>query len=142
MDYPLGINAKLYFGTAGTALIGLVEATNVKDLKLGLSKGKADTTTRANSGWKSTTSTLKEATASWQMLHKTGDAALAAIRNSFLTNTPIELGILTGDRATAGNDGLMGTFEVTKFDRSEQNEEAIAYDVEVDLKVYAQWFTI
>ena len=70
MDFQLGMNAKAYYGAADTPLVNLVELTNVKDVNLSLDAGEADVTTRANSGWRATAATLKEASAEFEMVWK------------------------------------------------------------------------
>ena len=57
MSVVLGLDAKLFRGTAGTQ--AATEVTNVKDLTVTLESGEADVTTRATSGWKASVATLK-----------------------------------------------------------------------------------
>ena len=49
MAIKLGLDAKLFRGTAGTQ--GTIEVTNVKDVSLSLESGEADVTTRKAKGW-------------------------------------------------------------------------------------------
>ena len=46
---PLGMNAKLYFGSAG--VIATSEIDNAIDVTLSLEADSADVTTRGNKGW-------------------------------------------------------------------------------------------
>jgi len=66
--YVMGMNAKLYYGAAAAALGAMTELSNVKDLTVTLDAGEADITTRANSGWRATAATLREATVTWDMV--------------------------------------------------------------------------
>ena len=103
--FLLGMNAKIYQGPAGTALGSLTEMDNVKDVSRTLEAGEADVTTRANQGWRATAPTLRECTAEFEMLWKPGDAGFDAIKNAFLTSTPLRLAVLTGESATSGTEG-------------------------------------
>ena len=64
--YILGMNAKMYHGTAGTT--AATEAKNVRDATLNLETGESDVTTRANNGWRATAATLKECTVDFEMV--------------------------------------------------------------------------
>ncbi|MBE3133282.1 MAG: hypothetical protein IMZ55_07395 [Acidobacteria bacterium] len=141
-DYVLGLNAKLYYGTAGAALGALAELTNVRDVSLSLEKGEADVTTRANSGWRATAGTLKSATLDFQMVHKPGDAGFEAIRTAFLANTTLEVAALTGERATSNTEGPQASWSITNFSRNEGLEEAITYDVTLKMATYTTWVDI
>ena len=59
MAYKLGLDAKIFHGTAGQQ--ASTEMTNVTDVTLNLETGEADITTRAAEGWRITAATLKEA---------------------------------------------------------------------------------
>jgi hypothetical protein len=145
-NFALGMNAKIYQGAAATPASGidpttLTEMSNVKNVTLSMEAGEADTTTRANSGWRSTSPTLKEATVEFDMQFKTDDASLTAIRTAFLTNGTIALAVLTGSHTVAGNEGIIGNWSITKFDRDENLEEAIPYKVTAKLQEFGQWYT-
>jgi len=58
MALVLGMNAKAYYGTAGSTASN--EITNIMDVTVNLETGEADVTTRAASGWRNTVGTLKE----------------------------------------------------------------------------------
>ena len=49
MAYKLGLDAKIFHGTAGQQ--ASTEMTNVTDVTLNLETGEADITTRAAEGW-------------------------------------------------------------------------------------------
>ncbi|MBW1649018.1 MAG: hypothetical protein JRJ72_13120, partial [Deltaproteobacteria bacterium] len=50
--FVLGMNAKIYQGSAGADLLTVTEMSNVKDVTLNLEAGEADITTRGNQGWR------------------------------------------------------------------------------------------
>ncbi len=137
--YVLGMNAKIYQGVAGAALIALTEMDNVRDVTVTLEAGEADITTRANSGWRATAPTLKECNLEFEMVWQPGDTGFDAVKTAYLTNTTICLAALDGDRAVSGNQGPRGDFSITNFSRSEALEEAITVSVTAKLAVYHDW---
>ena len=141
--YKLGMDAKAYYhATAGTALASLTELTNIKDLTLNLEAGEADVTTRANSGWKATGATLKEASVEFEMIALPSDAGFAAFRDAFLNGTLVALAVLDGESDAAGSEGLRGDFTITNFSRNEALEEAIKVSVTAKLSVFSEWVEI
>lgn len=123
MALKLGMEAKLYYGTAGSTATN--ELTNVKNVTLNLETGEADVTTRANQGWRATVATLKDGSVEFDMVWDTEDEGFAAIKDAFFNNDPIALAILDG----TGGNGLDADFSITTFSRSEALEEAITVSV-------------
>lgn len=75
MAIKLGMDARLNYKTGGQGGGGAwTELANVKDVTLSLETGEPDVTTRANSGWRATVATLKEATVEFEMAWDTADA--------------------------------------------------------------------
>ncbi|MFI4860258.1 MAG: phage tail tube protein [Phycisphaerales bacterium JB063] len=144
-EFLLGMNAKLYQGTAGAALDTLTEMSNVRDATLNLEAGEADVTTRGNSGWRATATTLRECTCEFDMLWKPGDAGFEAIKDAYLTSSPLRLAALTGAKSpdgiasVAGSEGVLADFSITNFSRSEPLEEGITVSVTAKLSVFDQW---
>ena len=130
MTVKLGMDAKLYFCAAGIgATPTWTELTNVKNVTLTLQKGESDVTTRANSGWKATASTLKEGSIEWEMVWNTGDAGFTAVQTAWMNNTLLGLAVMDGPVATAGSQGLWADCNVLTFSREEPLEEAITVKV-------------
>ena len=164
MDYLLGMNAKLYFGSA-YAMTGeppewpevdiegdLDEIGNVKDLTLSLEAGEADITTRENSGWRATAPVLKEAQLEFEMQWKPGDAAFEAVRDAYINGTTLALAALTegpwvvpepqgGPEATDA-EGPVGNWSITNFSRNESLEEAITVSVTAKLSAFVVWYGV
>ena len=142
-DFKLGMNAKVFIhGTAGTALVSCVEVDNTKDVSLSMEAGEADTTTRANSGWRGTAATLREGSAEFDMVWKTGDTTgLDVIQAAFLASTTISAAVLTGALATADSDGPYGDWSVTNFSRSEPLEDVITVSVTLKLETFTAWIS-
>ncbi len=123
MAIKLGMEAKLYYGPAGST--ATTELTNVKDVTLNLETGEADVTTRGNQGWRATVATLKNGSVEFEMIWDTGDAGFTAIRQAYFNNTAIALAILDGE----SGEGLDADFSITNFTRNEPLEEAITVSV-------------
>ena len=129
MSVKLGLDAKLYYGPAGSA--ATTELTNVKDVTLNLEKAEADVTTRANNGWRATVGTLKDASIEFQMVWDTSDTGFTAIREAFFSNTPLSFRVRSGPTADTTAEGLEATCAVLSFTRNEPLEEAITVDVTI-----------
>lgn len=123
MAIKLGMEAKLYYGPAGST--ANTELNNVKDVTLNLETGEADVTTRGNQGWRATVATLKSGTVEFEMIWDTGNAGFTAIKNAYFNNTSIALAILDGPNG----EGLDADFSITNFSRNEALEEAITVSV-------------
>jgi hypothetical protein len=125
MAYKLGLDAKIYYGTAGSSAATVM--SNVTNLTLNLTKGEADVTTRAASGWKLTVGTLNDASVEWEMIWDTADAGFTAMKNAFFNNTLTALKIM--DSAGSGSQGLDADFAIVAFTRDEQLTEALKVKV-------------
>lgn len=125
MAYKLGLDAKMYYGTAGASAATVM--SNVTNVTLNLTKGEADVTTRAASGWKLTVGTLNDASVEWEMIWDTSDAGFTAMKNAFFNNTLTALKIMDG--SAAGSQGLDADFAITAFTRDEQLTEALKVKV-------------
>lgn len=126
MAIKLGMEAKLLYKAGGQGGGGSWTALgNVRDVTLSLEAGEADVTTRANSGWRATVATLKEASVEFEMVWDTEDAGFTAIRSAFFGNSPIGLQALDA----TGGQGLQADFSITNFSRNEALEEAITVSV-------------
>lgn len=146
----LGMNAKLY--RAAALLTGAdpedaegadwTEIDNVRDVTLNLETGQADTTTRANNGWKQTLATLKDGSIEFEMVWDTEDTNFAAIRSAWLANETIALAAMSGDIEDDGEEGLVSNFSVTDFTRTEPLEDAIKVSVTVKPADETQWYVV
>ena len=125
MAIVLGLDAKLYRGTAGQR--AATEVTNVKDLTLNLESGEADVTTRATQGWKASAATLKEASLEFSILYDTADADFTAFQTAYFSNTPLALFISDGDSTT--EHGLDADFSITGFTVEQPLEEAVSVSI-------------
>ena len=124
MAIKLGLDAKLFRGTAGTQ--GTIEVTNVKDVSLSLESGEADVTTRKAKGWKLSVATLKEASLEITILYDTEDEDFLAFKEAYVSNTPISLFVTDGDTTAHGLDA---DFSVTGFTVDQPLEEAVTVKV-------------
>ncbi len=124
MAIKLGLDAKLFRGTAGTQ--ATIEVTNVKDVSLSLESGEADVTTRKAKGWKLSVATLKEASLEITILYDTEDEDFLAFKEAYFSNTPISLFVTDGDTTAHGLDA---DFSVTGFTVDQPLEEAVTVKV-------------
>ena len=124
MAIVLGLDAKLFRGTAGTQ--AATEVTNVKDLTLNLESGEADVTTRATQGWKATAATLKEASLEFTILYDPADADFTAFQTAYFSNTPLALFVSDGQDTAHGLDA---DFSITAFSVEQPLEEAMSVSV-------------
>ena len=124
MAIKLGLDAKLFRGTAGTQ--GTTEVTNVKDVSLSLESGEADVTTRKAKGWKLSVATLKEASLEITILYDTEDEDFLAFKEAYFSNTPLSLFVTDGDTTAHGLDA---DFSVTGFTVDQPLEEAVTVKV-------------
>jgi len=131
--YALGMNAKMYHGTAGTT--AATEAGNIRDANLNMETGESDVTTRANNGWRATAATLKECTVDFEMVWNPSDPFFTAIKNAFLQSKPLALKILD----KTGGQGPDGDFSITSFSRGEPLEEAIIVNVTAKMVAFRTW---
>ena len=126
MAIKLGMEAVLNYKVGGQGGGGSwTGLANTRDVTLNLETGGADVTTRANSGWRATVATLKEASVEFEMVWDTADAGFTAIKNAYLNNEAIGLQVLDGP----AGQGLQADFMITNFSRSEALEEAISVSV-------------
>jgi hypothetical protein len=124
MSAHLGLNCKLYRGTAGGN--ATTEMTNVKDVTLNMETGEADVTTRAANGWRVYLATLKEATLEFDMNVDSGDSDYGAIRSAFLGGTKLAFKVTDNSGQGIKFDGM-----VTGFNNSQPLEEADTVSVTI-----------
>ena len=146
MSIKLGMEAKLYYCAAGIGGTPTwTELANVKNVTLGLQKGEADVTTRANNGWKASVGTLKEGNIEFEMVWDTEDAGFEAVSAAYFGDTAIGIAAMDGDITEAGRQGLWADMAVIDFSREEPLEEALSVKVTLRPTYSAnppQWKTV
>ena len=142
-DYVLGKDCKVYYSaTAQTALASLTELTTIRKAGFSGEAGTADVTTRANSGWRATASTLRDLSTELEIVFKPGDVGYEVLRDAWLAGSLVCLAILTGAYDAAGTEGPHGDFAVTAFNRTEELEEGVVVAVSVKLNAYMAWVDV
>jgi hypothetical protein len=150
-NYVLGMNCKLYFGSAllsesvTPATADWTEIDNAKDVTLNLETGEADVTTRANNGWKATAATLKEGSIEFEMLWKPGDSAFIALQTAWAGGSEVAVAAMDGPidgEGSTGKQGLASNFTVTNFTRDEPLAEAVTVKVTLKPSSFTQWYTV
>lgn len=122
MSIVLGLNAKLFRGTAGTTANTLVE--KIKDVTLTLESGEADVTTRATNGWRASAATLKDASLEFELQYDTEDEDYQAFASAYFSNTAIALFVSDG-----AGVGLDADFSILSFTINQPLEEAMTVSV-------------
>lgn len=140
MAVKLSFNAKTYYLSSGSRATwnatvtngrhvgatpsNLAEISNIGDLEWPLDYTKFDATTRAGGGFAATLLTIAKTGFDIKMLYDLSDAALVAIDTAAILRTTIALAILSGSKATAGEEGIWADFAVTKVNKGEKLEDA------------------
>ena len=146
-----GIEGKLYYKVAGVGGAGdWVELENCINPTLNMEGVECDLTARANGRFKATGVSLNDSSVDLEMIWDTADVDFTAIQEAFnrtndLTKNLIGISVMDGAIATEGSQGLRADMAVTKFTRSEQNEDAMR--VSVTLKptrstTAPAWYTV
>jgi len=121
----IGLDARLYRGVAGATASTLM--SNVRKVKLSREKAKADIS-RRGSRWKLTRTTTIAASVEFEMLADDADADLAAIRAAWEGNTPLAFKVVDKENG----HGVDADWEITKFDRNEDEEKEEVYSVSIE----------
>ena len=132
MGALVGLDAKLYRGTAGAP--ATTEMLNVRNVKLPIEKGEANIS-RRGSRWELTKATLKKASVDFEMINDDADADVQAIATAFFADTPLAFKILDKE----SGHGLDADFEITKFERSEDLEDAQVISVSIKPTYVGRW---
>lgn len=112
---PVGWNAKLSRGDAGAdPATEMTEMTNVRDVKLPLSVGEADISTRANR-FERVDAALFVASIDWDMLWDETDSDFTAIWTAYKTGAKIALMAL----GMASGSGILGDFVIAKCEAAQ-----------------------
>jgi predicted secreted protein len=145
MAITLGKDATLHRSSTFTGFDSWNELKNVRDLTLSLEAGEADVTTRGNDGWRATVATLKDGVIEFEMVWDTADADFTAIRNAFISNSPIAFAVVIGELGTSEAEGFSAMYMITGFTRNEPLEEAITVSVTAKPTYSARppgWFVV
>ena len=147
MARKLGLNAKLYRNPSALtsttySASGWDEIPNVQDLTLSIEAGEADTSVRANNGWATDETTLKRGSVEFSMVYDTGDPDFTALKDAFMNNTEVAMAVMDGAIATTGNQGLVANFKVGKFERVENLQQSIMYNISIRPSSYPFWQVI
>lgn len=122
MAIKIGLEAKLFYGTAGET--AETEATNVKDVSLSLEAGSADITTRAAAGWRVKKATLKEGSLEFGMNYDPEETLCSTVISNFLAGSAMAFFVSDGN-----GTGLDADFSLTNCSIEQPLEEAITVSV-------------
>lgn len=124
----IGLECKLYRNTGTYETPVWSEIKNARDVTVPLTKGEADTS-RRGSTWKTRKGTLKDASIDFQLIQDDGDAHFAALFQSYVAGTKVDILALNGDIGDDNAEGLRATCEVFNFQDAQALEAAVVYDV-------------
>lgn len=143
-DGILGKDCKLYFKTALLAAApdptGWTLLEICKDVRLGLDKDEADVTIRANSGWKSTKGTLRDASIEFEIRDDTTDPGYRAIRAAFMEDHEVAFLVLDGLVDGSASQGLASNMEVFKFERGEPLAGEATFSIVLKPSSQTTWY--
>jgi len=110
-------------GHDGTLTIGQV-VQYVKDLNLNMDATEVDDTTRANAGWRSRRTGLRQWSADFSMVVKQGDTMFGTLQAAFANKTSVTVNV----KDKFGNE-VEGLCSVSRFNRSEPLDDVVTVDV-------------
>lgn len=125
MSRRIGLDAKLYRGTAGGA--ATTEVTTARDLSAPDERAKADATTRGDS-LETIVTGMRKFTLGWDMPVDDADTHYAAFRDAYNADTAIALRI----RSNTTGKGYEMDFKITKFAEKYTMKDLSAVDVEAE----------
>lgn len=127
MSFVLGLDCKLFIGTAGQK--ATTEMEDVQDVNLNLGSSEVDVTTRGSKGWKEYIRGLKDASLEFDLLYNsTSGSEYKQLLNSYLNGTAISL--LAGE---SENDGLDADWVIVEFNKSQPRDDASKVSVTAKL---------
>ena len=150
MATKLGMDCKLFYNAAGNEnpIVpgNWTENDNIGDLDLSVERDQADSTTRANAGWKTTEPALADGEVTFTMVEDPDDAHFAVFQAAFFNKTALGVAVMTGSLSTSGERGLVATMKVTTFSRGENLNDVVKYNVTLkpsrDAANAPRWYTV
>jgi len=140
--YNLGKDAKAYIEGSSAGYANLVEMATVQSGKVNVETAEADTTTREGDGWGSSSPTIRKGTVELSCLSKTTeDASLTKIEAAAIAGNILEGAFLTGTTGVAGSRGPYGKWMISSFNRDEEIEGGIPFQVTLKLQEYIGYTT-
>ena len=140
MAFTLGIDVKTYRYESGAAAVSGVSPAdwplvgNIKDENLGKSAATSDVSTRSAGGWRQLVATLREMTATFQIVFDPTDPDYIAFDEAYFTNGVIPMRFFDSKGEVSDTPiGFEADFMVTNFTENRQLEEAVMIDVELTI---------
>lgn len=130
MAIVLGLNCALYqnTGSYGTPTWSVI--SGVQNLTLSMDKAEANVSTRASS-WEQIAATLKKVSVEFNMPWDVSDSRQQAILDNFTASAgaSLEFLILAGTTSDVGAEGIRASFDIIKFNRTEDLEGAAMVEI-------------
>lgn len=132
----LGCNAKAYIGTSANG--GSVsECSSLTGVQISASGESIDTSTRANQGWKTSVRGMKTCQVTTDIISdSTSQNIIQILENAYLSNTSSGSFVYAAFLNKAGGRGPCGVWSVTNFQRNEDLNDAVKYNVTFELSRY------
>jgi len=120
-----GSDCKLYYAVGGLGAGAMVEATQVRDVKVGMTTTEFDAQTRASAGWDATLPVSRNVTIDFDMLRVDGDTAYTAFKDAWIGNLVIGVKALDAN----GGAGIQANMCVVDFSRSEELKGGVVFNI-------------
>lgn len=122
MSVKYGFAGKFYFQVGGTyGSPTWAEGSHSADVKVGAAFESVDSPVRIANGVKTEEPVLLALSLTGKYLLKPDDDAFEAFEGAFLTRTPLDVLILTGDKTVNGNRGWRLDMKVHKWEGDQAN---------------------
>ena len=134
-----GLTAKTYLNTGTHAAPVLVEMKKVKDAKLPITKTEVELDDR-ESLWKKFLAGMLETglTGTYNKKRHKADALFAALMDSLLNNTPIEIFSLDDESTVSGAYGFRMYCQCFQLEKTEENGSVVSHAFTLKLTQYEE----
>lgn len=120
----MSFEGEIYYGVKGST--ASTKLTNVRDVNLGIEHEEGDTSERgsgANPPIKYSRVTGRMVSVDWQMLEKSDDTSLSALKTAAAAGTPVAIKLVDYASGTTRFDGDM----IVSYKKSEPHGKEMAY---------------
>ena len=118
MEFILGDDCRVYYGA------GLTELDITREASVNCERPEVDGTKR-NSANRIVKGGKKVIDAEVVVLYEPGDPGFVALRDAYLTNVPLALDFLTGEKTDASAEGPSGEWSILKMSRPEPLDQEV-----------------
>jgi len=120
-----GGDCELYYEVGGLGASSMLEVTQARDVKVGMTATEFDAGTRATYPWDATLPVSLGLTMEFDILRTDGDAAYTAIKDAWIGRLVIGLKALDAN----GGEGIQGNMCIVDFSRVEELKGGVVFNV-------------